>query len=100
VAGKYEGTVLGHDIGWFGELPAGFNNVCMFIACNRALSFVDRYDDKSPKEALGMLHARDVACGIMWTILPGATSSWTGAASSLACSRPPPAQRVRVATRS
>ena len=37
VAGKYEGTVLGLGIGCFGELPAGFNGVCAFIARNRRL---------------------------------------------------------------
>jgi len=31
-AGKYEGTVLGLGSGCFGELPAGFNDVCTFIA--------------------------------------------------------------------
>jgi len=36
VAGKHEGTVLGLGIGYFGELPAGFNDVCTFI--NRAQS--------------------------------------------------------------
>jgi len=40
--------------------------------------------------------------GCMWghaaIIAPGATSSWTGAASSLECSRPPPAPRAHVAT--
>ena len=58
VAGKYEGTVLGLGIGCFGELSAGFNDVCTFIARNRAVSYVDRYDDKSPKEALGMFRSR------------------------------------------
>ena len=53
VAGKYEGTVLGLGIGCFGELSAGFNDVCTFIARNRAVSYVDLYD-KSPKEDLGM----------------------------------------------
>ena len=38
VAGKHEGTVLGLGIGCFGELSAGFNDVCMFIARNRAVS--------------------------------------------------------------
>ena len=54
VAGKHEGTVLGLGIGCFGELPAGFNDVCTSIARNRAVSYMGRYDDKSPKEALGM----------------------------------------------
>jgi len=45
--------VLGLGIGCFGELPAEFNDVFTFIARNRAVSYVDRYD-KSPKEALGM----------------------------------------------
>ena len=44
VAGKHEGTVLGLGIGCFGELPAGFNYVCTFIARNRAVSYMDRYD--------------------------------------------------------
>ena len=58
VAGKHEGTVLGLGIGCFGELSAGFNDVCTFIARNRAVSYMDRYDDKSPKEALGMVRSR------------------------------------------
>ena len=31
-------------IGCFGELSAGFNDVCTFIARNRAVSYMDRYD--------------------------------------------------------
>jgi len=58
VAGKYDGTVLGLGIGCFGELSAGFNGACKFIAHNRAVSYVDCYDDKSPKEALGMFCSR------------------------------------------
>jgi hypothetical protein len=34
------------------------NGVCTFIARNRAVSYVDLYDDKSPKEALGMFRSR------------------------------------------
>ena len=97
VEGKYEGAVLGVGIGCFGELPAGFNDVCTFIARNRTASYVDRYDDKSPKEALGMFRSK---IRRMWghaAIFPGATLCWTGAASSFACSRPPPAPRARVA---
>ena len=51
-------SVLGLGIGCFGELPAGLNGVCTFIARSRALSYVGRYDDKSPKEALGMFRSR------------------------------------------
>jgi len=58
VSGKHEGTDLGLGIGCFGELSAGFNDVCTFIARNRAVSNVDCYDDKSPKEALGMFSSR------------------------------------------
>ena len=58
MAGKYEGTALGLGIGCFGELFAGFNDICTFIAQNRAMSYVDRYDDKSPKVALGMFRSR------------------------------------------
>ena len=57
MAGKYEGTVLGLGIGCFVELPAGFNYVITFIARNRVASYMDRYDDKSPKEALGMFRS-------------------------------------------
>ena len=32
-------------------------NVCTFIARNRAVSYVDRFDDKSPKEAHGMFRS-------------------------------------------
>ena len=39
-------------------MSAGFNDVCTFIARNRAVSYVDRYDDKSPKEALGLFRSR------------------------------------------
>ena len=98
VAGKYEGTVLGLGIGYFGEFSAGFNDVRTFIARNRAVSYVGRSDDKSPKEALGMFRSRPAACGVMRPSSPGATSPWTAAASSLACSHPTPAPRVRVAT--
>ena len=58
VAGKHEGTVLGLGIGCFGELSAGFNGVCTFIARNRSGSYMDRYDDKSPKVALGLFRSR------------------------------------------
>jgi len=39
-------------------LSAGFNGVCAFIARNRAVSYMGRYDDKLPKEALGMFRSR------------------------------------------
>ena len=58
VGGKYEGTVFGLGIGCFESLSAGFNGVFRFIARNRALSYVDRYNEKSPKEALGMFRSR------------------------------------------
>jgi len=35
VAGKHEGTVLGLGIRCFGELSAGFSDVCTCIASNR-----------------------------------------------------------------
>ena len=38
------------------------------------------------------------ACGVMRPFSAGATSSWAGTASSVACSHPPPAPRVRMAT--
>jgi len=50
-------TALGLGIGCFDELSAGFNDVCTFIARNLAVSYVDRYDDKFPKEALGMFRS-------------------------------------------
>jgi len=59
MAGKNKGTIPGLGIGCVCELSAGFNDVYTFIA--RALSYVDRYDDKddkSPKEALGMFRSR------------------------------------------
>ena len=58
VAGKYEGMVLGLGIGCFDELPAEFNGICKFNARNRAVFYMDRYDDKSPKEVLGMFRSR------------------------------------------
>jgi len=58
VAGKFEGTVLELGIGFFGELSAGFNGACTFIVRNCALPYVDRYDDRSPKEALGISRSR------------------------------------------
>ena len=58
VAGKYEGTALGLSIGCSEELFVGFNGVCTFIARNRALSYVDRYVDKTLKKALGMFRSR------------------------------------------
>ena len=86
VAGKYEGTVLGLGIGCFGELPAaGPSSVYTFIACSRVVSYVDRYDDKSPKGPLECSVQESVACGVMRPFSPGATLI------SLACSRPPPA---------
>ena len=36
------------------RMSSGPDGVYTFIARNRAMSYVDRYDDKSPKEALGM----------------------------------------------
>jgi len=99
VAGKYEGSVLGLGIGCFRELSAGFNGVCTFIAHNRAVSYVSRSNDKSLKEALGMFHSGARRVWGYAAISPGSTSSyWTGAASLLACSRPPPATRMQVAT--
>ena len=101
VAGKYEGTVLGLGIGCFGELPAGLNGVCTFIARNRAVSYVDCCDDKSLREALGMFHSKihrvwGHAAIFAWSDLILDRSrklSWLAA-----CSHPPPAPRVRVAT--
>jgi len=58
LAGKHEGMVLGLGIGCFGELSAGFNDVFTFIARNRVVSYVDHFDEKSPKEALGMFRSR------------------------------------------
>ena len=87
VAGKYEGTVLGLDIGCFGELSSGYNDIYIFNARNRAVS-LGRYDAKSPEEALGMFlkdQPRVGSCGRFRSRLS-------------ACSRPPPAPRARVAT--
>jgi len=96
VAGKYEGTVLKLDISCLGKLTAGFNGVCVFIARYRELSYVGHYDGKSPKEALGMIRSRIRRVWGHAGDLPGAPpESWIGAASSFACSRPPPAPRGR-----
>ena len=57
VAGKLKGTALVLGIGCFGELSAGFNEVCTFIARNRAVFHVDRYEEKPPKEALGIFRS-------------------------------------------
>ena len=65
------------------ERSAGFNGVCTFIARNRAVSYLGRYDKKSPKEALGLFRSR---IRRMWdhaAISLGATLSWISAASSL-----------------
>ena len=51
-----------------------------------------------PRRPLACSAQGPVACGVMRPFSPGAASSWTGAASSLACSRPPPAPRARLAT--
>ena len=40
------------------KLPTGPDGVYTFIARSRVVSYVDRYDDKSPKEALGMFRSR------------------------------------------
>ena len=59
---------------------------------------MDRFDDKSPNEALGVFHSRARCVWVHTAFSPGAASSWIAAASSLACSHPPPAPHVRVAT--
>jgi len=46
VLGNHECTVFGLGIGCFGELCAGFGDVCTIIARNLAVSYVDRYDDR------------------------------------------------------
>ena len=51
-----------------------------------------------PRRPLACSAQGSAACGVMQPFLPGATSSWIAAASSLACSHPPPAPHVRVAT--
>jgi len=58
MADKHEGTLLGLSTGSFGELAAGFNGGRKFIARDRAVSNVDRYNDRSPKEAHGMCRSR------------------------------------------
>jgi len=73
VAGKYKGTGLRLGIGCFGEPPAGFNDAWTFIVRNRAVSYMDRYDDKSPKEALGMFRSR-IRC--VWD--HAAVFAWSG----------------------
>ena len=60
--------------------------------------FVHRYDDKSSKEALGVFRSRTRRVWGHVAICAWATSSWIAAASSLACSHPPPSPHVRVAT--
>ena len=45
-------------IGCLGELSAGFSNACTFVARSHVVSYLDRYDDKSPKEALGIFRSR------------------------------------------
>ena len=50
-----------------------------------------------PRRSLACSALGSVACGVMRQFSPGATSSRTGAASSLVCSHPPPAPRVWVA---
>jgi len=50
--------VLGLGIGCLGELSAGFSNACTFVARSHVVSYLDRYDDKSPKEALGIFRSR------------------------------------------
>ena len=98
MAGKYEGTVLGLGIGCFGELLAGFNGVRTSIARSCVVSNVDRYDDKSLKEALGMFRSRIRRAWGHAAFSPGAASSWIAAGSSLTCSHPPPVPCVRVAS--
>ena len=57
------------------------------IARDRAVSYVDRYDDKSPKEALGMFCL--AVCGVMRPFPPGAKPQ---------ARLPAVTRRVRVAT--
>ena len=79
MASKYEGTALGLGIGCFEELSAGFNDVYTLIERSRTVSYVDRYDDKSIKEALGISRSGIPRVWVMRPFSPGAISSWTGA---------------------
>ena len=71
---------------------------------HRAQLFIARYPTwiatttSHPSRSLACFAQGPVERGAMGPFRPGATSSWTGAARSLACSRLPPAPRVRVAT--
>ena len=56
------------------------------------------HSGKSLRRPLPYPAQGSAACGVVRPFSPGATSSWTGAESSLARSRPPPAPLVRVAT--
>ena len=51
-----------------------------------------------PRRPLACSALGSAACRVMQPFSPGATSSWIAAASSLACSRPPPVPHVWVAT--
>ena len=80
--------VLGLGIGCFRELSAGFNYACTFIARNRAVSYMNH--NNSPKEALGMFRSRIRRVWGHAAIFAWSDLILIAAASSLACSCPPP----------
>jgi len=68
VAGKHEVAVLGLDIGCFGELLVGL----VTIVHSRAVSYVDRHNDKSRSPWLVLLKdpSRVGSCGLFsWSDL-------------------------------
>ena len=61
------------------EIRNGLKTVCTFIARNRAVSYVDRYDDKSPEEAL--------ACSAQGSAAPPSVKELDLNSSSSGCAR-------------
>ena len=95
---KHEGTVLGLRIGCFGEcLQDPMASTRLSRAIVRCPTWIDTTTSR-PRRPLACSAQVSAASEVMRPFSPGATSSWTEAASSMAFSRPPPAPRVRVAT--
>ena len=90
---------------WFSGLAPAASESCQLDSTKFARSSraVVRYPKwvatttSRPRRPLVCSAQGSLACGAMRLFSPGATSSWTGAASLLACSRLPPAPRVQVA---
>jgi len=99
VAGKYEGTVIGLGVGCFNE--SCLMDSMMFARSSRAIVRYPMWiatTTSRPRRPLACSAQGSAACEVMRPFSPGAALSWIASKCSLACSHPPPAPRVRVAT--